>query len=118
MRNLNCIIALVTLFWFIPEMTTAQVITDSTNIKVAIQEMQKENYSKALKLFEKEAYRYKSVELLHNAGICYENTHDENYCDYFKQSIEKGFPMSKEEIFFYSCDPHTYIKLPIALKED
>lgn len=86
----------------------AQVIADSSIIKKADKFMQKEKYEKAFDLYEEEAIRYKSPELLHKAALCYEQIKQDSYCNYFKNALNKGFPMKKEELFFYGCDPKTF----------
>jgi hypothetical protein len=106
-------IFLLVVMLFVGGLLHSQVITDSTNVKRANVLFDSKEYKKAKRIYEKEAFKYSSPTLLHQAALCYEEITSLDYCTYYKEMVDKGFKLQDSELFFYQCDPKTFTKLKI-----
>ena len=106
-------IFLLVVMLFVGGLLHAQEIADSTNVKRANSLFERKEYKKAMRIYEKEAFKYSSPTILHSAALCYEKITSLDYCTYYKQMVSKGFNLLDSELFFYQCDPESFTKLSI-----
>ncbi len=91
----------------------AQIRSTDKKLQKAERFFEAGKYKKAKAIYEKEGLKQKSLALLHQASLCYEEITGNDYCQYFKMLKKKGIEMTREELLFYSCDANVYQKIPI-----